>query len=308
MDPVETKPRAEVPAEVLAILAEIGEEINSSLDLDQVLSKTAALVRKILDYEIFSVLLVDEALGQLCHRFAIGYSLDDAQKWMIPIGQGITGAAALTRKPIRVGDVLSDPRYINRIDSVRSELAVPLVYEGNSIGVLDIQSSQPNYFTDEQQNILTLLASRLATAIENARLFERVRSQADTLRVLNEIGREATSILDVEELLRRAAELAKRVIDYQILGILLFDESTGFFRQRLEVKYGHSAQGKLRVAASEGIVGAAAATGQPVRVPDVTTDARYVMVNPETRSELAIPMLHQGRVVGVLDLESPQVN
>jgi sigma-B regulation protein RsbU (phosphoserine phosphatase) len=308
MEPVETKLRAEVPAEVLAILAEIGDEINSSLDLDQVLSKTAALVRKILDYEIFSVLLVDEALGQLYHRFAIGYSLDDAQKWLIPLGQGITGAAALARKPIRVGDVHSDPRYINWIDSVRSELAVPLVFEGNSIGVLDIQSSQENYFTDEQQKILTLLASRLAVAIENARLFERVRSQADTLRVLNEIGREATSILDVEELLRRAAELAKRVIDYQILGILLFDESTGVFRQRLAVKYGQSAQGKLRVAATEGIVGAAATTGQPVRVPDVTADARYIMVNPETRSELAIPMIHQGRVVGVLDLESPQVN
>ena len=269
MDPVETKSRAEVPAEVLTILAEIGEEINSSLDLDQVLSKTAALVRKIIDYEIFSVLLVDEAAGNLCHRFAIGYSLSDAQKWQIPLGQGITGAAALARKPIRVADVRTDPRYINWIDSVRSELAVPLVYEGNSIGVLDIQSSQENYFTDEQQKILTLLASRLAVAIENARLFERVRSQADTLRVLNEIGREATSILDVEELLRRAAELAKRLIDYQILGILLFDESTGMFRQRLEVKYGQSAQGKLRVAASEGIVGAAAATGQPVRVPDV---------------------------------------
>jgi sigma-B regulation protein RsbU (phosphoserine phosphatase) len=308
MDPVETKPRAELPAEFLAILAEIGEEINSSLDLDQVLAKTAALVRKIIDYEIFSVLLVDETAGNLCHRFAIGYSLDAAQKWQIPLGQGITGAAALAGKPIRVGDVHSDPRYINWIDSVRSELAVPLVYEGHSIGVLDIQSSQPDYFTSEQQQILALLAGRLAVAIENARLFERVRSQADTLRVLNEIGREATSILDVEELLRRAAELAKRVIDYQILGILLFDESTGGFRQRLAVKYGQSAQGKLRVAATEGIVGAAAATGQPVRVPDVCADSRYLMVNPETRSELAIPMIHQGRVVGVLDLESPQMN
>jgi sigma-B regulation protein RsbU (phosphoserine phosphatase) len=308
MEPIETTPNLDLPAEVLATLAEIGEEINASLDLDKVLSKTAALVRKIIDYEIFSVLLLDERTQLLFHRFAIGYTLDAARDWQIPLGQGITGFAAATRKPVRVGDVRSDSRYINLIESVRSELAVPLVYEGRSIGVLDIQSSQPDYFTHEQQNILALLAGRLAIAIENARLFERVRSQADTLRVLNEIGREASSILDVEELLRRAAELVKRVIDYQILSILLYDEATNMFRHRLDIKYGQSVQGKFRVIAGEGIIGAAATSGQPVRVADVSTDSRYLMVNPETRSELAIPMIHKGRVVGVLDLESPQPN
>ncbi len=209
---------------------------------------------------------------------------------------------------MRVPDVREDPRYINIIDSVRSELVIPLMVKGQAIGVLDIQSTQVDYFTRDQQSVLTLMASRLAIAIENARLFERVRSQADTLLVLNEVGREANSILAVEELLRRAAELVKRVIDYQILGILLYDEATNLYRHRLDVKYGQSAQGKLRVTAHEGIVGAAIATEQPVRVPDVTLDPRYIMVNPETRSELAIPMIHQGRVVGVLDLESPQIN
>src|SRR5580704_13238700 len=92
------------------------------------------------------------------------------------------------------------------------------------------------------------------------------------------------------------------------MGILLYDPATNLFLQRLGMKYGESSQGKLRVAASEGIIGAAATSGKPVRVPDVTADARYVMTNPETRSELAIPMIHQGRVIGVLDLESPQFN
>ncbi len=70
--------------------------------------------------------------------------------------------------------------------------------------------------------------------------------------------------------------------------------ATNMFRHRLDVKYGQSAQGKLRVTANEGIVGTAIATELPVRVPDVTFDSRYIMVNPETRSELAIPMIHQG--------------
>lgn len=308
MDPALAKSPLQVPAEILATLVELGEEINASLDLDEVLQKTAALVKRLINYEIFGVMLVDEASRRLYHRFTFGYGKEESKDWEIPIGQGITGTAAATGRAVRVADVRQDPRYINLIDSVRSELAVPLMVKGQAIGVLDIQSRELDYFTREQQAILTLMASRLATAIENARLFERVRSQADTLLVLNDMGREASSILDVEKLLRRAAELVKRVIDYQILGILLYDEATQSFRHRLDVKYGQSAKGKRQVVPNEGIVGAAISSGLPVRVPDVTSDPRYIAVNVETRSELAIPMIHQGRVVGVLDLESPQEN
>lgn len=298
----------EVSAEVLTTLAEIGEEVNSSLDLDEVLARSAALIKKHVDYEIFGVLMVEGNGAYLRHRFSIGYPRELAENLHIPIGQGITGTAAGTGHSVRVSDTSKDPRYINAIESVRSELAVPLMLLGKCVGVLDIQSRHLDYFTREQQSIVTLLASRLAVAIENARLFQRVRTQAETLLLLNELGRETSSILDVEELLRRAAEQIKRVIDYQILSLMLYDEDQKVFRHRVDVKHGHRVQGKMRVAASEGIVGAAAALKEPVLVPDVTVDPRYLMVNPETRSELAIPMMHKGKVIGVLDLESPQTN
>jgi phosphoserine phosphatase RsbU/P len=297
---------AELSAEVLATLTEIGEEVNASLDLDEVLARSAALIKRHIDYEIFGVLLVEGDGSYLRHRFSIGYPKDLADRLRIPLGQGITGTAAATGHSVRVGNTASDPRYINAIDSVRSELAVPLMLQNRCVGVLDVQSRHPDYFTRDQQSILTLLASRLSAAIENARLFERVRTQADTLLLLNEVGRETSSILDVEELLRRAAEQTKRVIDYQILSILLYDEEQKVFRHRIDVKHGQHVQGKLRVAVTEGIVGAAATLREPVLVPDVTQDPRYVMANAETRSELAIPMMHKGKVIGVLDLESPQ--
>ncbi len=308
MPDVETRVSQELPESVLATLAEIGEEINASLNLDRVLSRMAALIKRLIDYEIFTVMLLDDRSQTLFSRFAVGYSPEVTENWRIPVGQGITGAAAAARQPILVPDVRNDSRYISAIESVRSELAVPLVLKNQVIGVIDIQSSQLDYFTAEQQEILTLLAGRLATAIENARLFERARSQADTLLLLHEVGREASSILDMEALLRRAAELVKRVIDYQIMSIMLYDEVTKLFLQRLAVKYGQSGQGKLAVGFNEGIIGAAASSGLPVRVPDVTKDSRYRMVNAETRSELAIPMTHKGKVIGVLDLESPQLN
>src|SRR5216110_604697 len=298
----------EVSAEVLATLAEIGEEVNASLDLDEVLARSAALIKRHIDYEIFGVLMIEGEGSYLRHRFAIGYPRDLADSLRIQLGQGITGTAAATGHPVRVGDTSADSRYINAIDNVRSELAVPLMVQNRCVGVLDIQSRHLDYFTRDQQNILTLLGSRLAIAIENARLFERVKEQADTLLLLSEVGRETSAILDVEELLRRAAEQTKRVIDYQILSIMLYDEEQKVFRHRVDVKHGQSVQGRLRATTSEGIVGAAATLKEPVLVPDVTVDPRYVMVNPETRSELAIPMMHQGKVIGVLDLESPTPN
>lgn len=304
---VPTSPAADNP-EVLATLAEIGAEVNASLDLDEVLAHAAVLIKKHIDYELFGVLMVSCDGNCLVHRFAIGYPPGLAENLKIPIGQGITGTAAKTGHPVRVSDVSQDPRYINAIDSVRSELAVPLMFRGKCVGVLDIQSRHLDYFTRDQQNILAVLANRMAIAIENARLFQQVRTQAETLLVLNEVSREISSILDVEELLRRAAELVKRVIDYQILSILLYDEAQQLFLHRLDVKHGQRVQGKLRVAATEGIVGACATLREPVLVPDVTADSRYLMVNPETRSELAIPMMHKGKVIGVLDLESPQLN
>jgi sigma-B regulation protein RsbU (phosphoserine phosphatase) len=294
--------------ELLATLTEIGEEVNASLDLDEVLARTAALIKRHIDYEIFGVLMVEGDGSYLKHRFSIGYPRGLADDLRVPLGQGITGTAASTGHSVRVGDTTKDPRYINAIESVRSELAVPLMLQNRCVGVLDIQSRHPDYFTPDQQNILTLLASRLAIAVENARLFQKVRTQAETLLLLNEVSRETSSILDVEELLRRAAEQTKRVIDYHILSIMLYDEEQKVFRHRVDVKLGQRVQGKLRVAASEGIVGAAATLKEPVLVADVAQDPRYLMVNPETRSELAIPMIHKGKVIGVLDLESPQLN
>jgi len=306
MDSVEFNSHVEVSTQVLATLVEIGDEINASLDLDEVLAKAAALVKRLIDYEIFAVMLTDERTNELYFRFAIGHRKEVVDHWRIPLGQGITGTVAATGQPLRIPDVSQEPRYINALDSVRSELAVPMLYEGKCIGVLDIQSGQIDYFTPHQQNLLALVAGRLAIAVENARLFERTRRQAETLLLLHEVSREASSILDLEELLRHAAALVKRIMDYQIFSILLYDERENVFRHHVNVKFGQSVQERLAVPANEGLVGAAAASRRPVLVPDVSADPRYLPVNPETRSELVVPLIHKDRVIGVLDLESPE--
>ena len=301
-------PMPEIPAEALGVLADISHEINSSLNLDQVLANAAQQIKKLIDFEIFAVLLLEPGTSNLYVRFAIGHRPEVIEHWRIPVGDGIIGAAATTGQAVRVGDVSKDPRYLAAVDEVRSELAVPLVVRGRVVGVLDIESRKLDDFTPYQQMLLTLVASRIGTAVENARLFESAQKQAETLLLLNEIGREASASLQVEEVLRRAAELTKRLIYYQIFSILLYDETAAVFRHRVTVKFGQRVQEKSVVPEHEGIVGAAAKLRRPVVVPDVALDPRYRMVNAETRSELAVPMIYKTRVVGVMDLESPQLN
>lgn len=308
VDSTELNSKAEISAETVAILTEISQEINTSLDLDEVLSRAATQIKRLIDYEIFAVLLPEENSNQLYFRFAIGHRPEVVKSWRVPTGDGIIGAAITTGHAVRVGDVREDPRYLNAIDSVRSELAVPLIARGRVVGVLDIESSRLDYFTPDQQNILTLVASRIGTAVENARLFENTRRQAETLLLLNEVAREASSTLQVEEVLRRAAELTKRLIDYQIFSILLYDPVDKVFRHRVNVKFGQSMLEKFAVSPHEGIVGAAATLRRAIAVPDVRLDPRYIMLNKETRSELSVPMIYKDRVIGVMDLESPQTS
>src|SRR5215813_13011234 len=139
-DPVTSGTQAEVSAEVLATLTQIGEEVNASLDLDEVLARTAALIKKHIDYEIFGVLLLDENTQTLKHRFSIGYNRELAANLVIPVGQGITGTAAATGHAVRVSDVTKDSRYINAFALRHQRYSQFGAHRVNCIGVLDIQS------------------------------------------------------------------------------------------------------------------------------------------------------------------------
>jgi len=285
------------------LLLEVADVVNTTLDLDTTLRRVAELVRKVIDYEIFAILLLNEKTQELRFRFQVGYAREIADRMRIKVGEGVTGIAAQRREAILVDDVTKDPRYISAVPQVRSELAVPLIIKNRLIGVIDIESPLPNHFTEEHKRLLTLIASRMAVGIENARLYTRTTRQARTLVLLNEIARELTSILNVDELLKRIAELLSRLIDYQMFSILLLDPAGDKLQHRFSQRFQENIQLKHDIPRGRGVVGAAVELKQAVLVPDVTKDPRYIKLNPETRSELAVPLVYKDKVIGVLDLE-----
>jgi phosphoserine phosphatase RsbU/P len=277
--------------------------VNTTLDLDTTLRRVAELVRKVIDYEIFGILLLNEKTQELYFRFSVGYSREVVERIRVKVGEGVTGAAAQRREAVLVGDVSSDSRYISALPNVRSELAVPLIIKNRLIGVIDIESPQAHHFTEEHKQLLTLIASRMAVGIENARLYTRITRQAKTLLLLNEIARELTSILNLDELLKRVGELLSRLIDFQMFSILLLDPAGETLQHRFSLRFQENIHLKNDIPSGKGVVGAAAQEKQAILVRDVKKDPRYIETNPETRSELAVPLIYKDNVIGVLDLE-----
>jgi sigma-B regulation protein RsbU (phosphoserine phosphatase) len=291
-----------VEAADVAYLVQLAEALNTTLDLETLLRRTAELVRAVIPYRIFAILLLNDRTRELRVRFQIGHTTQ-IERLIVPMGRGVVGQVALTRQPVLLNDVTASDFYVQVNPEVRSELAVPLIAKNRLIGVMDIESEQKDFFGPEQLRLLTLTASRIAQAIENARLYARVSRQAQTLAVLNEIATELTSILDLDPLLEKVGQLLRRLIDYQMFTIMLLDEKGEMLITRYAWRFGHAQAPVRSFPITSGLVGAAVREWRMVNVPDVRNDPRYVLMNPETRSELIVPLFHKGRIIGVLDLE-----
>jgi phosphoserine phosphatase RsbU/P len=295
--------KMDLPASVEPLLLEVADALGSTLDLDTSLRKVAELVRKAIDYQIFAIFLLNEKMQELRIRFQVGHAADVAERIRVKVGEGATGIAAQIREAVLVTDVAASSQYIATAPNLHSQLAVPLIHKNRVVGVIHMEAARANYFNEEHTRLLTLIASRMAVGIENARLHTRTTRQARTLLLMNEIARELTSILNLDELLRHIAELLSRLIDYQMFSILLLDAAGEKLQHRFSLRFQENIHLKNDIALNQGVVGYAASQRQAVLVPDVKKEPHYIMTNPETRSELAAPLIYKDKVIGVLDLE-----
>jgi len=219
------------PTELLTLLLELTERINSTLDLDELMVRIAEIVRRAIDYNVFAILLLKEKTQELRVRFSIGHPEDVVRDLRIKVGEGIVGRAVQLRRSVLVNDVRQDPAYIESLPSVQAELAVPLIVKNRVVGVVDLEAHRPDFFTQQHIHLLEVLASRIAMAIENARLHRRAVRQARTLQLLNEISRELSSLLVLNDLLRKIGTLTKRLIDYHRFRSLLANSQCGDLHQ-----------------------------------------------------------------------------
>jgi len=293
-------------SELLDFLLEVSAVTSETLDLDELLANVSEIVKRVIPCELLAILLYSEKRRDLRIRYALGHREEVVRNWSIALGQGLTGTAAVTREPVLVGDVRNDPRYLNAVEAVRTELAVPMIARRKLVGVIDVQSTRPNAYTEHDRALLRLIAARVAIAIDNARLYWRVDRQNKTLKALAAISQEFSSILDVDELLSKIARTVRGLINYDAFNILLVDAERRVLRHRFSIRYDQRVN-LDNIPLGKGITGAAVEQRAPVRVQDTSKDPRYIASHPDIRSEVAIPLMAQDRVSGVMDLESERV-
>jgi sigma-B regulation protein RsbU (phosphoserine phosphatase) len=291
--------------ELLTTLFDLGRQVSAVLDLDELLHQIPRLIRRLIPFEALAVYLLDEKRGELRIAYSVGYP-EQSEATALRQGQGLVGAAVQKEQALLINDLPADPRYIELVPGMHSEIVVPLLHKSRPIGALNLLSPNPNQFTHRDVSILSQFGVQVAAALVNARLYERSRLDAEAFETLAEIGREVASVLDLEELFTRIAQLTRRVIDYRTFGIFLLND-LGELEIKVAVKFGEKVD-VPRIRLGEGLVGYAALHRETVLVSDVSQDPRYISIVPDVRSELAIPLLLKDRCIGVVDLESPELD
>jgi len=302
-----SSPSPATPTDLLTTLFALGREVTSVLSLGELLPKIPELIGRLTKFQAFAVYLLDEARQELRVAYSVGYPDGVAEALRVQVGAGLVGLAVAESRPIVANDVQSDSRYVEAVPGVRAELVVPLRRKGRVIGALNLLGDTAGQFTETDEAILRQFGAHVAVAIENARLFESAREYTSTLETLGEIAREFGAILNLDELLRRIANLTRRLIDYRTFGILLLNEEAGELEMKVAVRYGEGSVSP-RVKLGTGLVGYAALHKETVLVPDVSADPRYIKAVDDARSELVIPLMLKDRCIGVFDLESPELD
>lgn len=293
--------------DIILTLFDLGRKVISVLDLTELLPRIPELVLRLVPYDAFGIYFVNEKRQRLKLAHAVGYPAESVAHEMAA-ADGIVGRVVASQQPMVIGDVLLNPEYVGVVPDMRSTLVVPLLQKSKCIGVLNVLSRDVDRYSERDVAILRQFAAHVATALVNARLFAQERQDAEAFETLAEISREVAALLDLDVLLPRVAQLARRLVQYRTFGILLLNEATKELEIKVAVKYGEKVDDLPKVRLGEGIVGEAALSRQPQIVPDVSRDPRYIKVVEDVRSELAVPMLLKDRCIGVIDLESPELD
>jgi PAS domain S-box-containing protein len=299
--------------EELTTTAEIVRELAAvSLDLERFIDLMLDRAMQAIGADYGLLALHDEEKGGLLLLSQRGYPLGALEPYRYepwPVERGIVGRVVKTGTVALVPDVSQDPGYTEVVEQVRSQLAVPIIREGQVVGVVSLESSELAAFSERDAGFVSHLAGHAAIAIENAWLYGNVTEKMREAMVMHRVSTKLMRTLNVDQLLQGILEVLERSFGYPGCAVLLVDETSEELYIKASRGHGREAVKRTRIKiGKEGIAGWVAAHKASLNVPDVAKDPRYVGEVKGTRSEIAVPMLSGEKVIGVLDAQSPKVN
>jgi GAF domain-containing protein len=309
MTPLELQHRLQRKAAEIAALREIGRAISQALDLDSTLALITRKTAEVMGMDSCSLYLLDPHREYLVLKATTGLAPDAVGRARLRLGEGLTGWAAKHGQPAWSSDAARDPRFVLLPETqeyrFRSLLAVPLTVGGRVLGAMNVQTRAEHEFQEEEIELLSLIADLAGGAIEKAQLYDHMRRQLHELRTLAELSQTLASPLYLEQVLQVIVEMAARMLDAQLVSLLLLDEETSTLRRAAA----HPTDGRYTerepIPFGEGIAGRVAATEEVEVVRDLVQDPRFY--DPELareqglRSMVCVPLRVRDRTIGVLN-------
>ncbi len=296
----------------LASLNAISALIGTSLDLEHLMDEILAQIHKTVDFDSATLLLLkgdvlEAAASRGFTEYGRGMNIyrknENNSAWH----------AVKNKLPLIIRDVTRNDYWEPRpeLNRIRSWLGVPLIYKDRVVGVLTLDKNEPDAFTDTDARYVFTLAYQIAIAVENAQLFEEWEDQATRLKLINEVGREITTILDMNSLFEALAKAIFEGLHYDRVVILQVNESRSFLI--LKAIYGDAPPslevGVYRQDIGVGLIGKAALTGDSILVNDISQEKDVPLVaGMNVESRLVAPIFVENQVEAVINVESHSIN
>lgn len=292
---------------VLSILDRVAYEFSGELDLESVLKSTARLLRGAVSFTAF-VIALKENDGEFKVFFQEGYEQGNLKQACANLKNAILGDAVEKKEIVIVEDVSKSDKHIpvKTLDGkeVRSVLATPLISKDQVVGVIGMESNRLNAFNRQHGRLMASIAAHIASAVTNARLYEDSLEQIKLMRVIEQIGLDLTSVLDIETLLKEISRLTRQLIEFQAFGIFLTDREKNRFEPRFVTGYDRDALRTESLSIDKGIKGKVVASGRPMLCNDLLNQPEHVSYKMEfggkIRSQIYIPLKTRKTIVGVL--------
>ena len=291
-------------------LGEILKAINSpDVDIDEVLSLIMKNISRLLDAEAWSLLLLDREREELVFKEVIGEKKTELEGKRMPIDKGVVGWTVKNKKPAIVTDPYEDKRFFQNIDkqtgfTTNTILSVPLLSKGKILGIIEaINKKDKTLFNEEDLNLVSNYAEQAAIALENANLVQNLKAKVRQLTLIFDINKTITSILNLDKLLKKSAELIQKAFDYYFVGIAL---STGSFA----ILRGFSAKADVKPAKKirkgKGLVGEVLKEQKMVICQNTEKEESFKDFSGEFKSEMVVPIKKGEKLIGIIVIGSPK--
>lgn len=291
------------------LLLEAGRMFNSTLEYEELIQMVLKLVATAINSEAALVFRVDHRRTDMKIRFM--NFMKDSRMIIFhrELGQGVIGWVAKYKEPVIINNISNDTRidrelWKNIKTEIKTLISVPLIGKGQMIGVIEAINKVGGKFDEKDLDVLIGLGNQIAIAIDNANLFRKAKKEALEKNLLYEIGKKLSSSLKLDEVLKEILNSLKQAIDFTAGGVFVVNPEKGEIDSIYTTGYESCSEADIHLKIGQGLVGNVAKTGKPVIVSDVNTNKHYIDLNPNTKSEMVVPIELDGRIIGVFNVES----